>query len=138
MEAASPPSARSYSRRDLLRLGGGAAAALALAACGDGSDNGSSQSDSGSAVTSFTIVAESITWNLDRIVVPAGREITATVDNSDRGIPHNLHIKSPGDPKTELEDGPVTQTLRFTIEEPGRYDFVCDAHANMTGTIEAV
>lgn len=83
-------------------------------------------------------MAQSIQWDIDRIVVPAGREVMATIDNRDRGIPHNLHIKSPGDPKTRLENGLVTQTLRFTIDEPGTYDFVCDAHANMTGTIRAV
>jgi plastocyanin len=124
-----------YSRRAALRLGGAAALALLVAGCGDDDE---SSSPARSPVTAFTIVAENIRWDLDQIVVPAGRQVTATIDNRDRGIPHNLHIKSPGDPKTELEDGPVTQTLRFTIEEPGRYDFVCDAHANMTGTIEAV
>ncbi|MGH9183376.1 MAG: cupredoxin domain-containing protein [Acidimicrobiales bacterium] len=32
----------------------------------------------------------------------------------------------------------MTQTLRFTIEEPGEYQFVCDVHPAMTGTIQAV
>lgn len=123
------------SRRSLLQIGGAASLALLLAACGD---NGSDEGTGETPVTSFTIVAENIRWDLDRVVVPAGREVTATIENRDRGIPHNLHIKSPGDPKTELENGPVSQTLRFTIDEPGSYDFVCDAHANMTGTVEVV
>lgn len=114
-----PPWQRAYSRRAVLQLGGTGAS-------------------SGEAVTKFTIVAENIKWDLKRVVVPAGAEVTATIENRDRGIPHNLHVKSPGDPKTELEDGPVTQTLRFTIEKPGSYGFVCDAHPTMTGTIEAV
>lgn len=127
------------SRRAALALGGGALAALVLAACGgEDSDGAPSAADQGAAVTEFTIVAENIAWDLDRIVVPAGREVTATIDNRDRGILHNLHVKSPGDPKTELEKGPVTRTLRFTVDEPGSYEFLCDAHPNMTGTVVVV
>lgn len=131
----------SYSRRSVLRLGGGAALAIVLAACGNnGEDDDPPEEESGSSdpVTSFTIVAEDMEWNLERVIVPAGTEIAATVENRDNDMPHNLHVKSPGDPKSELESGPVTQTLRFTIDEPGRYEFVCDIHSNMTGTIEAV
>jgi len=134
--------ARAYSRRAALQLAGGAAAAMFVAACGGGGGNDDEPAgdalDLDRAVTEFTIVAENIEWDLERVVVPAGREITATIDNRDRGIVHNLHVKSPGDPKTELEKGPVTQTLRFTIAEPGSYEFVCDAHLNMTGTVEAI
>lgn len=137
-----PLLAGGYSRRDALKVGVAASAALLLAACGGDDDEGEATStpalDLQRAVTSFTIVAEDLKWDLERIVVPAGKEITATIDNRDRGMPHNLHVKAPGDPKTELEDGRATQTLRFTIAEPGSYEFVCDAHPKMTGTIEAV
>lgn len=137
----SPPPKGAYSRRAALRLGGGAILAVVVAGCGG--DNGNdteppSALDLEQAVTEFTIVAENIKWDLKRVVVPAGQEVTATIENRDRNIPHNLHLKSPGDPKTELEDGPVTQTLRFTIDQAGSYDFVCDAHPKMTGTIEAI
>lgn len=136
IDPVAPPSITArYTRRSILQLGGATTLAVLVGACG-GDD--SSRTGPGETVTEFTIVAQSIKWDIDRIVVPAGREVTATIDNRDRGIPHNLHIKSPGDPKTKLENGLVTQTLRFTIDEPGTYDFVCDAHANMTGTIEAV
>ena len=140
----SPPPKGAYSRRAALRLGGGAIIAIVVAGCGgDDGDDGddtepSSALDLEQAVTEFTIVAENIEWDLKRVVVPAGQEVTATIENRDRGIPHNLHLKSSGDPKTELEDGPVTQTLRFTIDEAGSYEFVCDAHPKMTGTIEAI
>ena len=130
-----PPCQRAYSRRAALQLGGAGAIAVLVAACGG---SGESDAPSGDAVTRFTIVAENIKWDLKRIVVPAGEEVTATIENRDRGIPHNFHVRSAGDPKTELEDGPVTQTLRFTIAKPGSYGFVCDAHPNMTGTVEAV
>lgn len=137
----SPPANGVYSRRGALRLGGGAIVAVVVAGCGGDDGDGAEPSSAlelEEAVTEFTIVAENSKWDLERVVVPAGQEVTATIDNRDDGIPHNLHVKSPGDPKTELEDGPVTQMLRFTIDDAGSYEFVCDAHPKMTGTIEAV
>lgn len=121
-------------RRAVLGFGAGALTVIALTACG--SDATATGADD--PVTSFTIVAEDVRWNMDRIVVPAATEVTVTVENRDRGIPHNFHVRSPGDPKTELEDGIVSQTLRFTVDKPGTYGFVCDAHPNMTGTVEVV
>lgn len=127
-----------YTRRAALRLGAGAVAALVLGACGEGADAADEEAGGDDPVTAFTIVADDMQWDVDRLAVPAGQEITATIENRDAGMPHNLHIKSPGDPKTELEDGIVTQTLVFTIDEPGEYEFVCDAHLYMTGTIVVV
>jgi plastocyanin len=44
-----------------------------------------------------------------------------------------------GEAATEVENGPVEQTLTFTVPEPGEYDFVCDPHAStMDGVVEAV
>lgn len=128
-----------YTRRSFLGLVGGGALAVAVGACGSTNGEGdASPALADAAVTAFTIVAERIRWDLDRIVVPVGEEVTATIENRDRGMPHNLHVKSPGNPRTELQNGVVTQTLRFRIEKRGRYTFVCDAHATMTGTIEAI
>ena len=127
-----------YTRRAALRLGGGAVAALVFAACGDDATAADEKADGSGPVTAFTIVADDMQWDIDRLTVPAAQEITATIENRDAGIPHNLHIKSPGGPKTELENGVVTQTLVFTIDEPGEYEFVCDAHPNMIGTIVVV
>lgn len=124
-------------RRAVLRLGAGATAAAVLTACGDDARAGQSGRDE-EPVSAFTIVAEDMQWDTDRVVVRAGEAVTATIENRDEGIPHNLHVKAPGDPKTELENGIVTQTLVFTIDEPGEHRFVCDAHPNMTGTVVAV
>ncbi len=125
---------------------GGVAAAL-LAACGDdgGGNDGSGVGTDGQAgsadapVTKFTIVARDLEWDLERIVVPVGAEVVATIVNEDDGINHNLHVRSPGDPATELEEGPITQTLRFEVPTAGSFEFLCDIHpATMTGTLEAV
>lgn len=125
-------------RRRALRLGAGAVVAAALAACGDNASTDGATAETEEPVEEFTIVAENLRWDVDRIVVPAGVEVTATIENRDRGVLHNLHIQSPDDPKTELEDGVVTQTLTFSIAEPGEYEYVCDAHLFMSGTIVAV
>ena len=130
---------RRMTRRRALRLGAGAVVATALVACGDNaSTEEGATAETEEPVEEFTIVAENMRWDVDRIVVPAGVEVTATIENRDRGVLHNLHIKSPDDPKTELEKGVVTQTLTFTIAEPGEHEYVCDAHLFMSGTIVAV
>lgn len=121
-------------RRTVLALGAGGIATFVLGACGDGATAAEAQDP----VSEFTIVADNLRWDIDRVVIAAGDEVTVTVENRDRGIPHNFHVRSPGDPTTELEDGIVTQTLRFSIDEPGEYVFVCDAHLQMTGTVEVV
>jgi plastocyanin len=117
--------------------------ALILAGCGDDDAAGGSDRSVGTEdepVTEFTIVASDLRFDLDRIVVPAGEEVTATIDNRDTGIGHNLSVALPGgEAETEVQAGPVEQTLRFTAPEPGEYDFVCDPHvASMKGVVQAV
>lgn len=119
------------------------AVALLAAGCGDdggGDDGERSVGTRDEPVTEFTIVAEDLRFDLDRIVVPAGTEVTATIDNRDDGVGHNLSVALPdGEAETDVEAGPVEQTLRFTVPEPGEYDFVCDPHAaTMKGVVEAV
>jgi plastocyanin len=116
---------------------------LVVAGCGgdDGGDDGEHVVGTAEQpVTEFTIVAEDLRFDLDRIIVPAGEEVTATIDNRDSGIGHNLAVSLPGgEAATEIENGPVEQTLTFTVPEPGEYDFVCDPHAStMDGVVQAV
>ena len=86
--------------------------------------------DPGFASTSVTVIGEKIAFDLDTLTVPAGAEVTITFENLDDGIPHNFHVQAgaAGDFKTEIEDGPITQSLTFTIVQPGSYTFVCDVH----------
>ena len=119
-----------------------AALALVLVGCGDddGGGGGRAVGTADDPVTEFTIVAQDLHWDLDHIVVPAGKEVTATIDNRDSGIGHDFSVALPdGDAKTDVEAGPVKQTLRFTVPEPGEYDFVCNPHAStMKGVVQAV
>lgn len=122
-------------RRVFLHLTAGAAAVMVLGGCGE---DEVAEEAPGEPVRAFTIVAENLAWDIDQITVPAGDEVTATIVNRDQGVLHNLHVRSPGDPMSPLEAGPVTQTLRFTIDEPGSFDFLCDSHPMMKGRLHAV
>jgi hypothetical protein len=84
-----------------------------------------------------TIVAEDIAWDRDCIEAVAEEPLTITVDNRDDGVNHNLHLTdAPGEPSTELEAGPVTQTLEVPPLPVGDYEYVCDIHPNMVGTLQ--
>ena len=91
-----------------------------------------------SAVTSATVVGKGIAFDVDTLSVTAGQQVTITFDHKDAGVFHNFHVQAgaAGDFKTEIEQGPVTQILTFTIDQPGSYTFICDVHpGQMKGTL---
>ena len=138
----------------------GAALLTAASACGGGSDDGGGQeptkppataasspaatADDGSSddgASTITLVAKNTLWDKTKLEARAG-EITFEVDNQDGGIVHNIHVYKGQDADgedvgtTELEAGPIMQTLKLDLE-PGEYFFVCDAHpATMAGKLE--
>lgn len=132
---ARPPSVRSLAvarrlLRPLLLL---VVLAIGLAACG-GDDAPSSAPDDCTPIEDgeVTIVAENLKWSDDCFRAPVGTTITFTVDNRDRSVGHNLAIGGPsGSAKTEIEQGPVTQTLVYEATEPGPHPFECEPHASM-------
>jgi len=86
------------------------------------------------------IIGENVRFDTDELEAAAG-EITVDFDHRDAGVAHNFAVYlSPDDldspvAATEIESGPVTQTLRFTLP-PGEYFYQCDVHpATMTGTL---
>ena len=94
-------------------------------------------------------------FDQEELLVVAGAEIAVTVDNQDTEIFHNFAVypdeasaPEPGAPASEfegalagseLEQGPVTQEVRFTAPAAGEtLYFQCDAHQTwMVGTIRA-
>ena len=86
--------------------------------------------DGGTVATEITVVGKDILFDTDVVTVPAGEEVTITFENQDDGVPHNFRVQAgaEGDFKTEIESGPISQTLTFTIGEPGSYTFLCDVH----------
>ena len=122
-----------------LRLAVAATAAALLvvvSACGD-SDESASTTTVGckdAADGRVTLVAEDIRWDTDCLRADPG-SLTIVVDNQDDGIAHNVHLPdAPGSPATPLEPGPVIQELDVTLTT-GTYQYVCDLHSNMVGTL---
>ena len=129
----------STARSDVGRLALLAAlVALPVAGCG-GDDEDAAAAPEG-PVTSLTITSTDLSFDIEAFEVPVGEEVTVTYENDHEGVPHNLHVDTggPDEPITEVEDGPVTQELTFTLDEPGEVPYLCDVHpATMRGTITA-
>jgi plastocyanin len=95
-------------------------------------------SSSADAGESMTIVGEDIMFDTTELTATAGQELEITFDNRDDGVQHNLHVRdtTSGDAMTEITEGPITQTLDVTFDQPGEFEYLCDVHPNdMTGTI---
>jgi plastocyanin len=114
-------------------------AAFLLAACGgtdddSGSGVGCKDAADGEGAHRVTLVADELRWDTDCLRAPAG-PLTIEVDNRDEGQNHNVHLPdAPGAPATDLERGPSRQELDVDLE-PGSYEFICDIHPNMVGTL---
>ncbi len=115
-----------------------AATALAVAACGDTEPpeidtttaEGCQQAEDGR----LTLVAEDNRWDTDCLEAEAG-PLVIEVDNRHDGGSHNVHLPgAPGSPASDLEPGPSAQELEVTLGA-GTYEFICDLHPNMVGTL---
>jgi plastocyanin len=111
-------------------------ALAALAACGD--DDGSSTATTVGCKDAVdgevTLVADDVRWDTDCLRSSPG-PLTIVVDNRDDGVNHNVHLSTAeGSPATELEQGPSRQELKVDLP-PGSYEFICDLHPNMVGTL---
>jgi len=77
-----------------------------------------------------TLVGDRI--SVAEIIVTAGEPVTIIVTDIDTETddPHNFHVRA-GDLNffTMIEPAPNEQTLNFTIDTPGTYEFFCDTHA---------
>lgn len=123
-------------RRLLLTLV--AVLALTATACGGDSDeraagNGerpTTTADGGTTAvpgSTLELTAKGIAFDKTALTASAGA-VSIRFDNQDAGIPHNLHVSGSGvDAKTEIEEGPATQTLDLDLEA-GTYSYVCDVH----------
>lgn len=130
--------------------------ALAAAACGGGGNDNEGSGGGGTSPTQpasgggaapsseLTIVGKNTLFDKNELVAKAG-EITITFDNQDGGVPHDFAIFESEDAanageepiaSTEIENGPVTQTLKVSLE-PGEYYYRCTVHpTTMTGTLK--
>lgn len=91
--------------------------------------------------TELTLVASSLQFDQGALTAPAGA-VTIEFENQDEGIPHNLHVFAGSDDSgdeigsTEIEEGPVRQTLDLGELDSGSYFYQCDVHpSQMMGTL---
>ena len=71
------------------------------------------------------------------LTLPAGPSLRIVLDNQDSGVPHNVKVLA-GDreiAKSPVVTGPATTEVRFGPLPPARYQFICEIHPNMLGTL---
>jgi hypothetical protein len=89
----------------------------------------------------LNIVASGIAWNKDRLYGLPDTPLILTVDNQDEGTPHNIVFFEGAEPggeeiaRTDIENGPVVQTLEFGPLTAGEYYYYCEVHPNMEGVL---
>jgi plastocyanin len=88
-----------------------------------------------------TIIASGVKFNLEKLVIKAGTEVTLSITNKDSGIPHNLAIVEGGTTVFAGEQFAGVATKEYTLpalDANKVYTFRCEVHPNMKGTIELV
>ncbi len=85
------------------------------------------------STVSLTVRAANLAFEQRVVRVPAGARVTATLQNDDAGVQHNLTFSLPGLAHGETCAGPCGRTQTFTATTPGSYFFLCTLH-DMSGT----
>ncbi|MGH2607888.1 MAG: hypothetical protein ACRDHF_02260 [Tepidiformaceae bacterium] len=69
-----------------------------------------------------------LAFDVATLHVPAGARVTATLQNDDEGVEHNLTFSLPGLPHGDTCKGPCTSTQTFTAPTTGSFFFLCTLH----------
>jgi plastocyanin len=135
-------------------------ALLVAAACGGGGDGGETpaggqtpaveetpvagETPTGGGATAEISMVPTIQFDTAQLTIPAGTEVTITVDNTDTGISHNFAVYTSRDAAengeealaaTEICNAPCTDTVTLNLSA-GEYFFRCEVHpVQMTGTL---
>lgn len=77
-------------------------------------------------VQRLSVLAGRYFFRPDHIVVKANRPVELVVSKEPGFVPHNFALNIPSE-KIELDEelGTAPRAIRFTIHQPGRYDFYC-------------
>lgn len=132
----------STTHRTLRAVAALAALLLIATSCSNGDDD-EVGADSDGPATDIELVAEAIDFSRDELTVPVGEEVTVTLENRDKDVEHNFHVLGAEDATgdeiaTPITTGPDTQSVTFTVDEAGTFQFRCDIHTNvMEGRLRA-
>jgi plastocyanin len=86
------------------------------------------------------ITASGIAFTTPNVTAPAGAAFTIHFDNQDASVPHNVQIKDASGAsvfKGDIFSGVATKDYQVNALTAGTYEFVCDVHPNMKGTLTA-
>src|SRR6478672_709179 len=87
--------------------------------------------------------SSAVSFDTNKLVVPAGRAFDLVFNNNNDGVPHNVEIADGPDKATiffagEQITGEKSITYQVNNLEAGNYYFFCIVHPNMNGTVEAI
>ena len=122
-----------------LALAGLAAMTVACASGGSSSTpapTAAASGDASSPAGGTTIVAKDIAFNPTTMTIPANTATAITFDNQD-AAPHNVAIKDASGAQV-FKGEIVTQTkttYNVNALPAGAYQYWCEVHPNMTGTL---
>jgi len=111
---------------------------LANLASGASPSAAPSGSEAPSDLPVVEISAKDVAFDTDTLQVPAGQPFIIRFENQE-AIPHNVSIFD-GDTalfEGEIVTGPTTIDYQVPALEAGSYDFLCEVHPNMNGTVVA-
>jgi plastocyanin len=121
-------------------LAGLAAMTVACSSGGSGSTPAptaaSSADTSAPASGGTTVVAKDIAYQPTSLSIPANTATTITFDNQD-AAPHNIAIKDASGAQVFKGEIVTQQKIDYNVNAlpAGAYQFWCEVHPNMTGTL---
>ena len=83
-----------------------------------------------------TVIAKDIAYQPTSLSIPANTATTITFDNQD-AAPHNIAIKDASGAQVFKGDVVTQQKIDYNVNAlpAGAYQFWCEVHPNMTGTL---
>ena len=113
--------------------GGSSSSPAPTAAATAGASGGASAPAAGGT----TVVAKDIAFDPTTVTIPANTATTITLDNQD-AAPHNIAIKDASGAqvfKGDIQSGQGKIDYKVNALPAGSYQFWCEVHPNMTGTL---